>query len=79
MVIPCIEIFGVDRYNFEFLLSLFIIFMIFRCVFASNFPVDRINGTFDQMMKELLEILKGYSNEDRKKIFGENAKKFYRL
>ena len=53
--------------------------MIFRCVFASNFPVDRINGTFDQLMKELLEILKGYSNEDRKKIFAENAKKFYRL
>lgn len=50
-----------------------------RSVFASNFPVDRINGTFDQMMKELLEILKDYSDDDKKKIFAENAKKFYRL
>jgi predicted TIM-barrel fold metal-dependent hydrolase len=50
-----------------------------RCVFASNFPVDRVNGTFDQMVTALNEALKGYSEEDKKKVFSENGKKFYRL
>lgn len=50
-----------------------------RCVFASNFPVDRVNGTFPQLMSALEAILQPYSLEDKKKFFAENARKFYRL
>ena len=50
-----------------------------RCVFASNFPVDRINGTFPQLMAALEAVLKPYSEEDKKKFFADNAKRFYRL
>ena len=52
---------------------------IHRCMFASNFPVDRINGTFPQLITALEAILKPYSMEDKKKFFAGNAKKFYRL
>jgi len=55
------------------------IFSIDRCVFASNFPVDRVNGTFPQLMSALEAILQPYSLEDKKKFFAENARKFYRL
>lgn len=48
-------------------------------MFASNFPVDKINGTFPQLINALEPILKPYSMEDKKKFFAENAKKFYRL
>ena len=48
-------------------------------MFASNFPVDRVNGTFKQMMDALEIVLKPYSDEDKQKFFSGNAVKFYRL
>ena len=50
-----------------------------RCMFASNFPVDKIKGTFSELVTGLETILKPYSLEDKKKFFSENAKRFYRL
>ena len=50
-----------------------------RCVFASNFPVDRINGTFPQLISALDSVLEPYSEQDRQCFFARNAKKFYRL
>ena len=41
--------------------------------------MDRINGTFPQLMNALEVVLKPYSAEEKKKFFAENAKKFYRL
>ena len=38
-------------------------------MFASNFPVDRINGTFPQLMVALDIILQPYSEDDRCKFF----------
>ena len=52
---------------------------IYRCVFASNFPVDRINGTFQQLVTALEAILKTFTEEERHKFFAGNARKFYRL
>ena len=51
----------------------------YRCVFASNFPVDRINGTFGQMITALDKVLEPFSEEDKQKFYAGNAKKFYRL
>ena len=50
-----------------------------RCVFASNFPVDKINGTYQQLLAALEPILSSYSQEDKQKFFAGNARKFYRL
>ncbi len=50
-----------------------------RCVFASNFPVDKINGTYQQLLSALEPILSAYSKEDQQKFYAGNARKFYRL
>lgn len=50
-----------------------------RCVFASDFPVDRVNGTFSQLMTIVLKAINQLSKEDQYKFFVGNAKKFYRL
>ncbi|XP_064404857.1 uncharacterized protein y4mH-like isoform X1 [Halichondria panicea] len=55
------------------------IFGIDRCVFASNFPVDKINGTFQQLLSALEPILSVYSKEDQQKFYAGNARKFYKL
>lgn len=50
-----------------------------RCLFASNFPVDRINGTFSQLMDTLSVILGTHSTEQTQKFLSGNAKSFYHL
>lgn len=50
-----------------------------RCMFASNFPVDRVNGTFPELMQSLQSILQPYSPADRQKFYCDNAKKFYNI
>ena len=50
-----------------------------RCMFGSDFPVDRINGTFSQLMTIVLKATEQLSKEDQYKFFVGNAKKFYRL
>ena len=50
-----------------------------RTIFASNFPVDKLNGTFPQLMDALKAILQPFSKEEQRKFFADNARKFYRL
>ena len=55
------------------------IFGIERCMFASNFPVDKIFNTFDNYWNSFKEITKDYSENDRKLLFSSNAEKYYRI
>ena len=55
------------------------IFGIDRCMFASNFPVDKIFNTFDNYWESFKEITKNYSENDKKLLFSSNAEKFYRI
>jgi len=55
------------------------IFGIERCMFASNFPVDKIFNTFDNYWNSYKEITKNYSNNDKKLLFSSNAEKYYRI
>ncbi len=55
------------------------IFGIERCMFASNFPVDKIFNTFDNYWNSFKEITKDYSENDRKLLFSSNAEKYYRV
>eukprot|EP00731_Ephydatia_muelleri_P030628 Em0022g142a len=68
-----------DKAVAEIVNPLLEIFGVDRCVFASNFPVDKINGTFQQQMDVILSIVKTYSQEQLHKFFASNAKSFYRL
>lgn len=50
-----------------------------RCMFASNFPVDKLFSTYDAIWEAFKEITIGFSAEDRRKLFHDNAECFYRL
>ena len=50
-----------------------------RCMFASNFPVDKIFNTFDNYWNSYKKITKNYSDNDKNLLFSSNAEKYYRI
>ncbi|HVB93634.1 MAG TPA: amidohydrolase family protein [Acidimicrobiales bacterium] len=49
-----------------------------RCMFASNFPVDSMYGTFDELYAVFSAITAGLDTESRVKLFAGNAESIYR-
>jgi predicted TIM-barrel fold metal-dependent hydrolase len=49
-----------------------------RCMFASNFPVDGMHGTFDELYSTYAEVTAGLDDESRDKLFATNAERIYR-
>lgn len=50
-----------------------------RCFFASNFPVDGMHGTFDELYEAFATITAGLDDESRDKLFAANAERVYRI
>jgi len=50
-----------------------------RCLFASNFPVDAMYGTFDQLYEVFNTVTAGLDAESRQKLFAGNAERIYRM
>jgi len=55
------------------------IFGIDRCMFASNFPVDGLRVSFDRMFRDFKRMTSALSTSDRRKLFHDNAARFYRI
>ncbi len=53
-------------------------FSVDRCMFASNFPVDSMGGTFDELYAAFNAITSGLGDEARHKLFAANAERIYR-
>jgi predicted TIM-barrel fold metal-dependent hydrolase len=49
-----------------------------RCMFASNFPVDAMYGTFDELYAAFSAVTAGLDSESRGKLFASNAERVYR-
>ena len=49
-----------------------------RCLFASNFPVDAMYGTFDDLYTTFSTVTGGLDDEARHKLFAANAERVYR-
>lgn len=49
-----------------------------RCLFASNFPVDGLHGTFDELYSTYSEVTAGLDDDSRDKLFAANAERIYR-
>ncbi|MGD0394593.1 MAG: amidohydrolase family protein [Acidimicrobiales bacterium] len=49
-----------------------------RCMFASNFPVDAMYGTFDELYSSFSAVTAGLDSESREKLFAGNAERVYR-
>jgi predicted TIM-barrel fold metal-dependent hydrolase len=54
------------------------VFGVDRCLFASNFPVDGMHGTFDQLYTAYAEVTAALDEESRDKLFAANAERIYR-
>jgi predicted TIM-barrel fold metal-dependent hydrolase len=55
------------------------IFGVDRCMFGSNFPVDRLCAKFDEIYRGFNEIVSDYCQQDRDKLFRSNAAEYYRM
>ena len=49
-----------------------------RCMFASNFPVDSMYGTFDELYAVFGSVTAGLDGDARDKLFAGNAERVYR-
>jgi predicted TIM-barrel fold metal-dependent hydrolase len=50
-----------------------------RCMFASNFPVDAMYGTFDELYTSFSTVTDALDDESREMLFASNAERVYRF
>lgn len=55
------------------------IFGVDRCMFASNFPVDGLVGSFETIYDGFFASVSDRSIDDHRKLFSDNAVRIYRL
>ncbi len=53
-------------------------FGVHRCMFGSNFPVDGLHGTFDELYSTFVEVTAGLDPAARDQLFASNAERVYR-
>jgi L-fuconolactonase len=54
------------------------VFGVDRCMFASNFPVDGMHGTFDDLYSTYDALTADLDSDSRDKLFAANAERVYR-
>ncbi|WNO54085.1 amidohydrolase family protein [Stakelama saccharophila] len=54
-------------------------FGIDRCMFASNFPTDKLFGSFDQHLSAYDAITDEFDEDERDRLFAANAERIYRI
>lgn len=50
-----------------------------RCMFASNFPVDKLYSSFEVLFRAFEEIVASFSVQEQEMLFSGNAEKYYRI
>jgi len=65
--------------NREVVLTTIDFFGVDRCMFGSNFPVDSVCGDLDTIFSGYKTITAGFAENERKKLFHDNAIRIYRI
>jgi len=52
-------------------------FGIDRCMFASNFPVDKLYSSFDHLVRSYYTIVSDFTREEQEKLFSQSAERIY--
>ncbi|HKC43100.1 MAG TPA: amidohydrolase family protein [Burkholderiales bacterium] len=65
--------------NREIVLTTIELFGVERCMFASNFPVDRLCGSFAVIFGGFRDIARGFAASEQRKLFGDNAARIYEM
>jgi len=55
------------------------VFGLDRCMFGSNFPVDKLYVSYQDIWQTYLRLTEHIAIAERQKLFGENGRRFYRL
>lgn len=50
-----------------------------RCMFASNFPMDKVSLNLTQLYEVYWRLVEGYSLEDKRRLFHDNAQQVYKI
>ena len=50
-----------------------------RCMFASNYPVDRLRASFDTIYSSFKRMVADFPIEDQRQLFSDNAMRIYRI
>ena len=50
-----------------------------RCFFASNWPVDWLWSTYDELVDAYTEIISGFGRDEQTALFSKNAHELYRI
>jgi len=50
-----------------------------RCMFESNFPVDKVSYSYNVMYNAFKRLSKGYSAAERAAMFHDTAARVYRI
>ena len=50
-----------------------------RCMFASNYPVDSLCASFEDIFRGFAQIVADFTPWERRKLFHENAQRIYRM
>ena len=66
-------------HNQPIILDAIRIFGVDRCMFASNFPVDGLKGSWDHIYTTYKRSVAAFNQADREKLFAKNALAFYRI
>lgn len=63
--------------HYDYYLHAIECFGVDRCMFESNFPVDRRSISYHVLWNAFKKMVSNYSNEDKNKLFFQNAKDIY--
>ncbi|MDM0035311.1 amidohydrolase family protein [Variovorax sp. J22P271] len=50
-----------------------------RCMFASNYPVDGLRASFQDIFDGFASCVREFSGEEQAKLFVENARRIHRI
>jgi predicted TIM-barrel fold metal-dependent hydrolase len=50
-----------------------------RCMFESNFPVDKLSCSYGVLWNAFKKIARGFSADEKAALFHDTAKRVYRL
>ena len=50
-----------------------------RCFFATNWPVDWLFSTYDEVIDAYTEIISDFSRDEQTALFSKTAEKLYRI
>jgi predicted TIM-barrel fold metal-dependent hydrolase len=55
------------------------IFGIDRTIYGSNFPLEKLWCSYADLMAAYRKVMSEYSPQDQRKVFHDNAVRFYRI